>query len=283
MLSLCPVFLLSVMSCTRPPLGESRHVSDLYRRPCGMKNGLAIWIVDGPRVRSEVLPEFLYGGNHQRYPFIPAKEIWIDNSITAEEYRYTVEHEVRERGLMAKNGLTYFAAHDSALAIEHWMREIDKELVLEHETKLQPVSPRDSYGDKELPQLLDSVSILGIYRTYVERRGDIEVWIVDGAAIRRDIYPDFGLSGNDLAYHFIPPDEIWIDSQVSCEELEYSVLTEMRERNAMQNRVEYDIAYQKAIDSTLSERAKFSEECRLKFPLTLIDPLTREKGTGDEK
>ena len=71
---------------------HGRQVSGIYRYYVGMKDGFEIWIVDGARIREAVYPEFLYGGNGQRYCFEPEKEIWIDNSISAEEYRYTLAH-----------------------------------------------------------------------------------------------------------------------------------------------------------------------------------------------
>ena len=61
-------------------------------------------------------------------------------------------------------------------------------------------------------------------------REGISIWIVDGYLVRKNIYPDFGFSGNDLSCHFIPQKEIWIDGQVTCEETEYSIANELMER-----------------------------------------------------
>ena len=89
------------------------------------KSSLEIWIVDGLKIRHDIYPQFVYGGNSQRYSFIPKNEIWIDNAISSEEFSYTVAHELFERDLMAKSGLDYGDAHDSALQIEHRMRMRD--------------------------------------------------------------------------------------------------------------------------------------------------------------
>lgn len=51
--------------------------------------------------------------------------------------------------------------------------------------------------------------------------------------MRKNFYPDFGFSGNDLAYHFILPKEIWIDGQVLSEETEYSIAIELIESDLM--------------------------------------------------
>jgi hypothetical protein len=277
------VGILLVVSCSQPSSVYRVEVAGPYREYCGTKKGLEVWIVDGMKVRRDIFPQFLYGGNNQRYPFIARNEIWIDNAISAEEFNYTLQHEIRERDLMAKNGLTYEAAHDSALFLEHRLRLDDQRSAHDHERRLGFVSPTDFYGEKEVAELPDSLPLHGIYRVYVGQRDSLEIWIVDGAAIRRDIYPDFGLSGNDLAYHFIPSKEIWIDAQVSCEETEFSIQTEIHERNAIQNGLEYDPAYERAIDLTLVERKAVYEKAAGKPPIKLTAPLTRDKGTGDER
>src|SRR4051794_7044440 len=92
--------------------GDERRVSEVYRVPCGERSGFRVWIVDGATVRRSVDPEFLYGGNGQRYRYVPPREIWIDHAIAAEEFEYTLAHELRERDAMARHGLTYTAAHD---------------------------------------------------------------------------------------------------------------------------------------------------------------------------
>lgn len=273
----------TVFWCSSLPAKQSTRVTGVYRVFYNTNSGLDIWIVDGKKVREEINPEFLYGGNNQRYPFVPKREIWIDNAITAEELNYTIAHELLERDLMAKRGLTYEAAHDSGLMLEHTMRLNDLQSATTHERSVGLVSPTDSYGERELAGLADSVPLPRCYLVFLGRRNDLDIWIVDGAAIRRDIYPDFGLSGNDLAYHFIPANEIWIDDQVSCEEMEFSILIEMRERLAMQNGVEYDIAYQKAIEATHIDRKKATKLSMSMPPVVLTGPLTREQGTGEER
>ena len=248
-----------------------------------MKDGFEICIVDGPLVRQKIYPEFLYGGNEQRYLFNPKHEIWIDNSISVEEYRYTVAHELNERHLMATLGYTYSAAHDSSLRLERIMRLYDLKSANYHEAELPKVAPCDCDKIKEIPELGDSIKLSGVYlQLYAVRQG-ISIWIVNGSNVRRDIYPDFGFSGNDLAYYFIPKNEIWIDAQISCEETEFSILSELNERKYMVSGEDYDHAYEKA----LSEEMKFRNEKRkgaLNKPEVIIPKQPdREKGTGTEK
>lgn len=129
---------------------KSTKINGVYRILNEKRDGYAIWIVDGSAVRQNVYHEFLYGGNEQRYLFVPKGEIWIDNAISAEEYEYTVAHELNERKLMAKFGYSYAAAHDSSLQVELKMRKMNSKLSRSHEKPLAKVSPTDCDGYKEI-------------------------------------------------------------------------------------------------------------------------------------
>jgi len=261
----------------------AQPVNGVYRLHMGMREGFNVWIVDGAVVRRDVYPSFLYGGNPQRYPFIPHHEIWIDNAIAAEEFEYTVAHEFLERSLMARQGMSYDNAHNQALELERTMRRTDDSMARAHERELRRVSPTDCDGVKEIADLPDSIVLHNIYRVPLGNRGDISIWIVDGAAVRRDIYPDFGMSDNDLACHFIPANEIWIDGQISCEETEFSIATELYERELMAKRVRYDDAYERAITAIGASRKRAADSARRQPSLFIPQVLEREKGTGDEK
>jgi len=262
---------------------KSRYVNFIYRIPVSEQNGKKIWIVDGLVVRREIYPEFLYGGNSERYPFIPKNEIWIDHAISAEEYTYTVAHELHERDLMATQGLSYFDAHDSSLALERRMRKNDLITVKEHEKLIPKVSPTDCDGIKQIVELPDFIILQNIYRQKIDIRNNISIWIVDGAIVRRDIYPDFGLSGNDLAYHFIPKNEIWIDAQISCEETEFSILCELKEREFIDKGMNYDDAYLKAIKIVAAQRNNDQIIAKGHRPILIPNILERVMGTGGEK
>jgi hypothetical protein len=99
--------------------------------------------------------------------------------------------------------------------------------------------------------------------------------------VRKNIYPDFGFSGNDLSYHFIPPKEIWIDGQVSCDETEYSIATELKERKLIEAGKSYDDAYSDAIDMTLNLRQNMMKLTKSHFKIALPDSVTMFAGTID--
>ena len=104
-----------------------------------------------------------------------------------------------------------------------------------------------------------------------------------GLQVRRDIYPDFGLSGNDLACHFIPAKEIWIDGQISCEETEFSILVELRERELMAAGKSYDDAYEAAISGVRATRKIDADSAGHRPGIAIPSLLDRDAGTGDEK
>jgi len=272
-----------VFSNIYPQKSQNKEVKGVYRLVNEIKDGFEICIVDGPLVRQKIYPEFLYGGNEQRYLFNPKHEIWIDNSISVEEYRYTVAHELNERHLMATFGYTYSDAHDSSLRLERKMRLADLEIANKHEAELPKVAPCDCDKIEEIPELGDSIKIKGVYLQLYSVREGISIWIVNGANIRRDIYPDFGFSGNDLAYFFIPKDEIWIDAEISCEETEYSILCETTERRYLESGKEYDFAYEKGLSEELKFRNKKLKEALNKPAIIIPKQPDREKGTGTEK
>jgi hypothetical protein len=256
-------------------------VDGVYRYFMGKADNYDVWIVDGNQVRLKIFSSFLYGGNEQRYPFNPKGEIWIDNAISCEEYYLTLAHELNERHLMAKFGWKYITAHDSSLSLEQTIRHSNEEICRAHEASLRRVSATDYDNIKEIRGIPDSIQIQNIYRVPMGVREGISIWIVDGYMVRKNIYPDFGFSGNDKSYHFIPPKEIWIDGQVSCEETEYSISTELKERKLIESGKSYDDAYSDAIDITDKLREDMVKRAKSHFRIAIPDSLTMYAGTID--
>ncbi len=282
--------ILLALSCVKhetinklKPESNGADSSTVYRYYWGEKEGFKIWVVDGAKIRKDIFDEFVYGGNNERYPFVPEKEIWIDNSISAEEFETTLAHELNERGLMARFGMSYEDAHDSSLAVEVVMRRGWEKICKEHEEKLPKVSPTDFDSTQEIDDLPELIKLKNIYRIPIGERNGVKVWVVDGYVVRRDIYPDFGFSGNGKAYHFIPEDEIWIDGQITCEETEYSIALELKERELMMQGKEYNDAYTGAVALSNKMRADNAGLISKQQPLQKFDPPYRDIGTGKEK
>ena len=57
------------------------------------------------------------------------------------------------------------------------------------------------------------------YLRKVDRRGDIQVWIVDGSYVRGHIDEEFTNFGQHYRYAYIPEKEFWIDEEAEHDEL----------------------------------------------------------------
>lgn len=92
-------------------------------RLLGRVDGLAIYLVDGERVRDDVDVDFVNGGNEAVYSYVPPGEIWIDDAQHPIDRTATALHEIVERDLMLNHGMGYDAAHDAANGHERAFRE----------------------------------------------------------------------------------------------------------------------------------------------------------------
>ena len=255
----------------------------LYGFYYGEYKGFKVWTVDGNYIRREIFNEFIYGGNDERYTFVPESEIWIDNSISADEYLTTLEHEIAERNLMRTKGYTYYDAHDSALMVELGMRRGFLSASNEHEKQIPMLSPIDYDSTQEIEELPEQIKLKVFIKIPFTKRDGADIWIVDGYAVRRDIYPDFGFSGNSFAYHFIPKNEIWIDASITCQEIEYSIQLEQKEMSYMKSGLSYDEAYTNALLTSDSLRKAVNKLIANKPAYTLQTNRFRDTGTGLNK
>lgn len=92
----------------------------------GENKDVTVWIVDGQYVRDNIFIDFVSGGNHERYNFVPSGEIWIDND-NEDEAGFILLHELIESSLM-RGGADYEMAHNAANASETRARRVPAEL-----------------------------------------------------------------------------------------------------------------------------------------------------------
>jgi len=94
------------------------HPENVHLKQLGnTKDGLEVWLINGRLVRSAYFIDFVDGGHHLIYPWVPEKEVWIDDDLRESEIPFVLLHELHERRLMAK-GWSYNRAHPSASKIE---------------------------------------------------------------------------------------------------------------------------------------------------------------------
>jgi hypothetical protein len=80
-----------------------------------------ICAVDGGQARQQD-QSFSVGGHHYVYPFIPENEVWIEKGNHGKDLSTLIGHEVTERDMMKRQGLTYDQAHPIANHVEEAVR-----------------------------------------------------------------------------------------------------------------------------------------------------------------
>lgn len=127
----------------------------------------------------------------------------------------------------------------------------------------------------------------GIYRLKIGKRRGLDVWIVDGVKVRRELYTDFLFGGNDGRYKFIPTGEIWIDNSISVEELEFTIIHEICELELMKQGMTYTKAHELAAQEELKARinkAESIDDLRERWYKLQEKPLENNKDKeGEEK
>lgn len=87
-------------------------------------------------------------------------------------------------------------------------------------------------------------------------RGNIALWLVDGAAIRRDLDPDFTNFGQHFRFNYIPENEFWLDREAVPNERRFFVDHVLTEWKLMKHGYSYNYANGKANKRERTERAK---------------------------
>jgi hypothetical protein len=224
---------------TRPPY---------YLHYVGSRHGVKIWIVDGAYVRKNVDEEFSNFGHHFSIPEIPLDEIWLDLEAHPNEQRFFIAHAVVERRAMVE-GKSYDDARQLACDTEYRLRQ--------HTADLRHVAPQ-----RGLPQP-DRVHV----RLRKELGNGTAVWVVDGRLVRTVFDIEFTEGGHEYVYEFVPHGQVWIDDDVSEQEIGYVILHELHERNLMAKGMTYDDAHASA--------SKLELQCR-RHPHLLHGALARE-------
>ena len=97
-------------------------------------DGFKIYLVRGMVVRDKYKTDFIEGGNHGAYPWIPAKEIWLEHGLAEDELPFVLAHEWVENQVIFMLNWTYNRAHTKvASPIEFELRRrgpVSKEEVI---------------------------------------------------------------------------------------------------------------------------------------------------------
>lgn len=101
------------------------------------ETGLNVWLVDGKAVREQFNEDFIGGGHHYVYDFVPENDIWLENTLVKDEIPFFLLHEMHEENKM-RSGAEYQKAHNDASAVELEARKLPqnvKQMIREELTK----------------------------------------------------------------------------------------------------------------------------------------------------
>lgn len=82
-----------------------------------------LYTVNGFVIRNRYKTDFIEGGNHARYSWIPDNELWIESLLHEDEYPFIAVHEFIENMVMSHYSWPYDEAHKLASKVEYKLRE----------------------------------------------------------------------------------------------------------------------------------------------------------------
>jgi hypothetical protein len=94
-------------------------------------------------------------------------------------------------------------------------------------------------------------------------RGDLQVWIVDGAYIRGHIDEEFTNFGQHYRYPYIPEKEFWLDREAAHDERRFFIDHLLVEHELMAKGVPYAEALTKADEAERRERRRAGDLAKL--------------------
>lgn len=192
-------------------------------------SNIDIWIVDGKYIRNNIDEEFTNCGNHNLFLFIPKNEYWIDKERVPGDEKYYIDSMLVIDGLIVK-GMGIKEAIRKSDEVDK--RERSKSKLMKKEIKIR----------KQTKEMIKK-----IHKELWKKLGNkIEVWIINGELVRGLFFVNFTEGGHDKVYSFIPPNEIWIDDDISPNERRFIFLHELFERNLMSKGMSYNNAHKKA-------------------------------------
>lgn len=116
-------YQLGALLCLRKYAAARWDVQAVKIKPIDLpESSLLCWLVDGTRIRDDISVDFVGGGHHYVYPWIPEDEIWIAADTPEADRAAFLVHELRERALMIR-GEPYESAHEAANQLEKFVRE----------------------------------------------------------------------------------------------------------------------------------------------------------------
>jgi hypothetical protein len=106
-------------------------------------------------------------------------------------------------------------------------------------------------------------SLKPVYLEKIDERGDIKIWIVDGAYIRSRIDEEFVNFGQHYRYTYIPVNEFWIDREAEHDERQFFIDHLLVEHRLMAAGLPYEKALPQADQVERRERRRAGDISRM--------------------
>jgi len=88
----------------------------------GLIDAVEVHAIDGAAVRDDTEIEFVAGGHHYRYPWLPEGRVAVERTLEGADRGATIGHELVERLCMKMLGWGYERAHAAANGAEAAIR-----------------------------------------------------------------------------------------------------------------------------------------------------------------
>ncbi len=199
--------------------------------------GFDVWIVNGAYIRENIDDDFTNYSHHYKFNFIPENELWIDKNSKEGEIPFYIDSMIYLIQSV-KSGKTYEESIKISDKVEKRERAKDKLM-------------RNFYRHKK--QDVMHLIHKKLLKNYSKK---INIWVVNGEAVRDLFFLDFTEGGHDKVYPFIPRNEIWIDDDVSPKERDLILLHEVVERNLMCHGWQYDPADNRSLIKKVDKSLK---------------------------
>jgi hypothetical protein len=204
----------------------------LNKRFISTHDGHRFYAVNTYAVRDIAQPDEEFGSFATREDFptlIPRGEVWLAEQTIDQEGLFFIANAVTQLKERAR-GVPDDQAYTEGIHVERMLRE-----------RLNRLRFRGGRPQKRVPRQV----YVGRYATLPDKRGTVEVWIVDGNVVRSLYKTDYTEGGHGYVYPWVPRDEIWIEQSLDRRELPYIVAHEYLERRLMRDiKLDYDTAHE---------------------------------------
>lgn len=107
---------------------------------------------------------------------------------------------------------------------------------------------------------------------YVRKSGDLEVWIVDGSWVRKNIDEEFNNYGHHYSYREIPKGELWLDRETDPDEQKFYIGRMRLEYHLREKGIDEETARRRANAHERRQRIRAGDLRKVKKGKAVVQP-----------